>query len=253
MAATHSVTNGVTAGAKAVGAGLTHQAEAAGEALQQLARALRERLSIERVGELVSEGLTSAGGYLAEREPGAIGREIADLVRRYPLQVALGGIGVAVAAARWARRSSPRGGVEKRLQDVMTRHVEVVRPDAPLREAATKMADLDVGAIPVCDGDRLVGMLTDRDIAIRAVARGADPGSPVRETMTSSVRFCFEDEPVERAVETMKERKIRRLPILDRERHLIGIVALGDLAVDVDTDAAGDVLERVSSPARPTR
>jgi CBS domain-containing protein len=253
MTATQSMTNGVTGGARAVGAGLTHQAEVAGEALQQLASALRERFSIERVGELLSEGLTSASGYLAEREPGAIGREIADLVRRYPLQVALGGIGVALAATRWARRKSPSGHVEKRLKDVMTRHVEVVRPDAPLREAAAKMADLDVGAMPVCDGDRLVGMLTDRDIVIRAVARGADPGSPVRETMTSTVRFCFEDEPVERAVQTMKQRKIRRLPILDREKRLMGIVALGDLAVDVDADAAGDVLERVSSPAHPMR
>jgi CBS domain-containing protein len=93
-------------------------------------------------------------------------------------------------------------------------------------------------------------MLTDRDITVRAVARGADPSSPVCEVMTSTVRYCFEDEPVERAVETMKRSNIRRLPILDRERRLAGIVSLGDLAVEANTEAAGEVLEQVSS-ARP--
>jgi CBS domain-containing protein len=135
----------------------------------------------------------------------------------------------------------------------MTRHVEVVRPDATLQEAAAKMADLEVGTMPVCDGDRLVGLLTDRDITIRAVARGAGPTTPVREIMTSTVRYGFEDEPVDRALDTMKKQKIRRLPILDRERRLTGIVSLGDLAVDTDSAEAGEALERISMPARPAR
>jgi CBS domain-containing protein len=167
------------------------------------------------------------------------------------VQALLVGLAAGWAVARLARRAS--APVTSALRDVMTRNVESVRPDASLKEAAAKMADLDVGAIPVCDGDRLVGMLTDRDIAVRAVARGSDPSTPVREVMSSTVRFAFDDEPVERALETMKQRKIRRLPILDRERRLMGIVSLGDLAVDSDTEAAGRVLERVSSPARPDR
>ena len=121
-------------------------------------------------------------------------------------------------------------------------------------EAAAKMADLDVGTMPVCDGERLVGLLTDRDITVRAVARGADPATtPVRDVMTASVRYNFDDEPVARAVETMKKHRIRRLPILDRAKRLAGIVSLGDLAVDAGIGRAGEVLQRVSEPARPRR
>jgi CBS domain-containing protein len=113
------------------------------------------------------------------------------------------------------------------------------------------MADLDVGVMPVCDGDHLVGMLTDRDITIRAIARGAEPSTPVREIMSTTVRYGFEDEPIDRARDAMKRHRIRRLPILDANRRLVGIVSLGDLATEADTGNAGDVLERVSA-ARPT-
>jgi CBS domain-containing protein len=165
----------------------------------------------------------------------------------------IAGAGLGFLVARLVRRSTSAASSATRLGDVMTRHVEMVRPDTTLQEAAAKMADLDVGTMPVCDGERLVGMLTDRDVTIRAVARGAGPTTPVREIMTSTVRYGFEDEPVERVLATMKKRKIRRLPILDRERRLTGIVSLGDLAVDTDNAEAGAVLERVSEPARPVR
>ena len=136
----------------------------------------------------------------------------------------------------------------------MTPNVEVVRPDAPLQEAAAKMADLDVGAIPVCDGDRLLGMLTDRDITVRAVARGADPTTTrVRDVMTTALHYVFDDEPVQQAVDTMQRRRIRRIPVLDRNKRLVGIVALADLAVDSSLRDAGAVLHSVSEPARPQR
>src|SRR5262245_857635 len=105
--------------------------------------------------------------------------------------------------------------------------------------------------MPVCDGERLVGMLTDRDITIRAIARGADPSTPVREVMSTTVRYAFEDDSIETARETMKRHRIRRLPVLDRNRRLVGIVSLGDLAVEAETEEAGEVLER-GSAARPT-
>jgi CBS domain-containing protein len=249
------MTNGVT---ELFGASLARQVEAAGETLHKLAGTLRETTSIERVrgllGERLGERLTSARGYFSAHEASDVGTDVIDLIRRYPVQAGLIGLGVGWALAFWARRRSPAAqGTTTRLKDVMTRHVESVRPDSPLREAAARMADLDVGAMPVCDGDRLVGMLTDRDITVRAIARGSDASTPVRDVMTSAVRFAYEDEPVERARDLMKQRKIRRLPILDRERRLRGILSLGDLAVDTETEEAGDVLERISSPARPNR
>ena len=125
------------------------------------------------------------------------------------------------------------------LRDVMTPHVEVIHPDATLREAAQKMKTLDVGPVPVCDGDRLQGMLTDRDITIRATAEGRDPNTTrVREVMTPDVVYCFEDQDVVEAARMMEERQIRRLVILNRDKRLVGIVSLGDLAVYTDVAAA---------------
>jgi CBS domain-containing protein len=243
-----------TSGVQELASALARQAETAGERLQALASAFREALPSDGGGALVSEGLAAARSYLGERDVREIGREVTDLVRRYPVPTMLLGAGIGYLIARRASRSAPHGnGSGMWLKDVMTRHVETVGPDSPLKEAAAKMADLDVGAIPVCDGDQLVGMLTDRDIAVRGVARGADPSTPVREIMSTTIRYGFEDEPLDRAVETMKKRKIRRLPILDRERRLMGIVSLGDLAVDADPGRAAEVLQRVSEPARPAR
>ena len=141
------------------------------------------------------------------------------------------------------------------LRDVMTRDVEVIRPDATVEEAAEKMEALDVGPLPVCDGRRLVGMVTDRDITVRAVAAGVSPDkATVREVMTPDVAYAFEDQDVGEAERIMQDRQIRRLPILDRDKNLVGIVSLGDLAVDTDdARAAGETLERISEPARPER
>jgi CBS domain-containing protein len=135
----------------------------------------------------------------------------------------------------------------------MTRDVGVIHPDAPVATAAAMMKDLNVGAIPVCDGDRLVGMITDRDITIRSTAIWVDPATTtVGEAMTSEVLYCFEDQDVLDAARLMEEEQIRRLPILDRKKRLVGIVSLGDLAVHTqDQRLSGEILEEVSLPAEP--
>jgi CBS domain-containing protein len=141
------------------------------------------------------------------------------------------------------------------LKEIMTRKVEVVHPDAALEEAAQKMKRLDIGPLPVCDGERLVGMLTDRDITVRATAEGRDPKSTrVRDVMTEEVFYCFDDQSIEEAAEIMERAQIRRLPIVDRDKRLVGIVSLGDLAVDTGEEALkAEVLTAVSEPTQPRR
>jgi len=139
------------------------------------------------------------------------------------------------------------------LRDMMTAKIEDIPADATLMQAAAKMKLLDIGAIPVRENDRLVGMITDRDIAVRAVAEGRDPKKmPVREAMSRDICFCYEDESVESAAKLMKEKQIRRLPVFDRSERAIGMVSLGDLAVrNHDDRLSGEVLERVSKPSQP--
>ena len=141
------------------------------------------------------------------------------------------------------------------IKDVMTRGVEVVRPDETLQQAARKMKSIDVGPLPVCDGERLVGMITDRDIIVRATAEGRDPKTtPVKEAMTPGVVYVFEDQDIEEAALLMRQRQIRRLVVLDKNKRLVGILSLGDLAEDSgDDQLSGDVLEGVSEPSEPAR
>jgi len=140
-----------------------------------------------------------------------------------------------------------------RVNEVMTRHVALTHPDSTLQDAADRMKELDVGVLPVCENDRLVGVLTDRDLAVRCVSAGLDPWTDkVRDAMTADVFFCFADQDVAEAARIMKERQVRRLIVLDRDRRLAGIVSLGDLAVDAgDKRMAGDVLQAVSTPGMP--
>ncbi len=140
------------------------------------------------------------------------------------------------------------------LKEIMTRNVQVIAPDANLRDAARLMKDLDVGGIPVCDGDRLQGFVTDRDITIRAVAEGKDPSNcKVSDVMSKGIAWCFEDSDVEEAGRVMEEKQVRRLAVLDQNKRLVGIVSLGDLALESeDEDFTGEVLERVSEPAGTT-
>ena len=117
------------------------------------------------------------------------------------------------------------------LREIMTRDVEVIRPETSVSEAAQKMRSLDVGALPVCEGQQLVGMVTDCNITIRATAFGHDPNTtPVCHYMSSDLICCFKDQDIKEAEELMRQRGVRRLPILRREKQISGIVALDDLA-----------------------
>jgi CBS domain-containing protein len=136
----------------------------------------------------------------------------------------------------------------RKISEVMTTDVKVVRPDEPIQTAARQMADLDVGAIPVCDGKRLQGMVTDRDITIRAVAQGLGGDTKVSEVMTRDIVWCEEDETTQDVLDRMADAQIRRIPVIDKDRNLIGIVALGDLALE-DEDNVDETLRDISMPA----
>ena len=138
------------------------------------------------------------------------------------------------------------------VKDVMTRGAEVVRPDATLQEAANKMKSLDIGPLPVCDGDKIIGMLTDRDITVRATAEGLDPKqTKVREVMSKELITCLEDQDVKEAAELMQSKQIRRVPILNKDKRLVGMLSLGDLANRIqDSKLAGKTLEEVSTPGK---
>jgi CBS domain-containing protein len=138
------------------------------------------------------------------------------------------------------------------VKDIMTSSVECISPDTTLREAAQKMKQLDIGPLPICgENDRLVGMITDRDITVRAVAAGRDPSTArVCDVMTPNVVYCYEDQDISDAAHMMEQNQIRRLVVLNREKRLVGILSLGDLAVDTgDEQLAGHTLEAVSEPA----
>jgi len=142
------------------------------------------------------------------------------------------------------------------VSEVMTHNAACVHPNDTLRSAAAKMRDLNVGSMPVCGGeDKLVGMLTDRDVVIRAVAEGMNPNDThVSDAMSMGITYCFEDQDVGEAAELMRHNQIRRLAVLNRDKRLVGIVSLGDLAVGSDDEhLAGRTLEEVSEPAMPTR
>jgi CBS domain-containing protein len=138
-----------------------------------------------------------------------------------------------------------------KIGEIMTRGVEIASPDDTIQQAASRMAELDVGVLPVGENDRLVGMLTDRDIAIRAVAQGRGPDTKVREAMTPEVRYCFEDEDLDEVVRNMGENKVRRLPVMSRDKRLVGIVSFGDVALYGDSQQADTAVTAVSEPGGP--
>ena len=139
------------------------------------------------------------------------------------------------------------------IAEVMTPDVEVIDPNQSLQRAAQMMDELNVGALPVCDGRRLVGMITDRDITVRATAAGLDPQeTPVSEVMTDHMRWCTEDQSTEEVMKQMGDVQIRRLPVLNDKRQIVGIVSLGDLAVR-QGGHIDSVLREVSQPSQPDR
>ncbi|MBE2185831.1 MAG: CBS domain-containing protein [Rhodothermales bacterium] len=141
----------------------------------------------------------------------------------------------------------------KLIRDIMTRGAEIVSPDSSIQDAAQIMRNIDVGAVPVCNGDRVVGMITDRDIVLRAVADGRFDAA-VADVMTEGLEWCFEDDAVTAAAAKMKAKQIRRLPVMSADKRLVGMLSLGDLAVEGSNDArSGEVLEKISEPSRPDR
>ena len=133
------------------------------------------------------------------------------------------------------------------IAEVMTTDVEVIRPEQTLRDAARAMADLDVGSLPVCDGRKLVGMITDRDITIRAVAEGKSTDTAVTEVMTDDVVWCTDTDSVDEVLQLMSDAQVRRIPVIDRDRQLVGIVALGDIALEEEDDV-DETLRDISMP-----
>jgi CBS domain-containing protein len=137
------------------------------------------------------------------------------------------------------------------VSEAMTRDVRICTPGQTIRDAAKVMAEIDAGAMPVGENDRLIGMITDRDIAIRGVAEGKGPDTPVREVMTADVKYCYEDEDLDHVAENMGDIKVRRLPVVNREKRLVGIVALGDLARVEDKQTVAKTVKEVSEPGGP--
>jgi CBS domain-containing protein len=135
-----------------------------------------------------------------------------------------------------------------KISKCMTRDVQLTSPEQTIREAAKTMADIDSGVLPVGENDRLVGMITDRDIAIRAVAQGKSPETRVREVMSEEVLYCFDDQELEDVARNMADIKVRRLPVLNRSKHLVGIVSLGDLSKREEPAVTAKAVSNISKP-----
>jgi CBS domain-containing protein len=135
-----------------------------------------------------------------------------------------------------------------RVSNCMTKDVQIADPEQTLREAAVSMGRLDAGVLPVGENDRLVGMITDRDIAIRGIAEGKGPEAKIRDVMSTEVRYCFDDEDVDDVLHTMSALKVRRLPVLNRDKRLVGIISLGDIATHGEKAETGEALSDISQP-----
>lgn len=135
-----------------------------------------------------------------------------------------------------------------KVREAMTEDVRLSAPDQSIREAAEMMAEQDIGALPVGENDRLIGMITDRDIAVRGVARGLGPDAKIREVMSQEVMYCFDDEELNDATQNMGNIKVRRLPVLSRDKRLVGIISISDLTRREDAQQIGKAIADISSP-----
>lgn len=135
-----------------------------------------------------------------------------------------------------------------KVRDAMSPDVRVISPDQSVCDAAKLMAEIDAGALPVGENDRLVGMITDRDIAIRAVAEHKSPDAKVREIMSQEVLYCYDDQDLEDVAENMSEEKVRRMPVVNRDKRLVGIISVGDVALMEEAETAGRTVAEISEP-----
>lgn len=135
-----------------------------------------------------------------------------------------------------------------RIADAMTRNVQLVNPTQSIVEAAQMMADCDCGSLPVAENDKLVGMITDRDIVVRALARGKSPDTRIKEVMSPEIKYCFEEDDLNNVARNMGDLQIRRLPVVDKNKNLVGIISLGDIAITDEVPAA-EALSEISEPA----
>lgn len=136
-----------------------------------------------------------------------------------------------------------------KVSECMTSDVRIVDPDESLQDAAQAMADIDAGILPVGEGDRLIGIITDRDIAVRGVGQGRSPSAKVRDVMSTEVKYCFIDEEADEVLENMAEIQVRRLPVLDRDKRLVGIISITDLAGSGEAAHAGEALGDIARPS----
>jgi CBS domain-containing protein len=141
-----------------------------------------------------------------------------------------------------------------KVRDVMTAGPVCVTPDTPVSVVAEVMESDNIGAVPVVENDRLTGMITDRDIVIRAIARGKDPrGMPVREIYSTDIVAVTPDDKVKDVVSIMADQQIRRIPVIDKEQHLVGVVSQADIALEAKEKTVGEMVEEISKPPMKVR
>ena len=136
-----------------------------------------------------------------------------------------------------------------KVSECMSRDVRIAAPDNTMQSAAQAMADIDAGFLPIAEEDRLIGIVTDRDIAIRGVAAGRPPDTSIREVMSNEVLYCFADEDSDEVLENMADIQVRRLPVVDRDKRLVGIVSITDLASHGEAENAGEALCDIARPS----
>jgi CBS domain-containing protein len=134
------------------------------------------------------------------------------------------------------------------IREAMHPGAEWITPDKTLEEAARKMRDLDVGCLPVGENDRLVGMITDRDIVCRGIAFGSDPKTAVKDVMSTGIVYCFEDEEIDDVAHFLEEKQLHRLVVLNRRKRMVGLLSLGDIATHCSHELTGEILDAVSQP-----
>jgi CBS domain-containing protein len=157
----------------------------------------------------------------------------------------------ALSGAGWVLAVAPKDHVQEeamRVSECMTRDVQLADPNDTIAEAAKAMARLDAGVLPVQENDRLIGMITDRDIAVRGVAQGKGPDAKVADVMNAEVKYCFDDQEIGEVLRNMGELQLRRMPVLNHDKRLVGIISLGDMASNGQARMAGDALSDISRP-----